>query len=97
MTTTRLHNGSEELATGVSAVMLTLRSLYNTNPMAFYDAAMIARDPAYQPFGSNGAKLQALAILDGAGRMHASIRNVIASAVVGNGLDMSLRDPRVSS
>jgi hypothetical protein len=41
--------------------------------------------------------MQYVKLNNGAGRMHASIRNVIVSAVVGDGLGMSIRDPRVST
>lgn len=89
----KLKNGTEEDKALVAATMLTARLLLDSNPMAFHDAVMIARDPKYRPFGNLGKTLAGARILQDDGAMHASIRNVLLSAVTGDGLAMVLGSP----
>ena len=93
MSVVRLRNGAEEAELLVVATMLHLERLYVAEPLAFFDAIMVARDPSYRTFGDVGATLRRLALLDQAGRMHGSIRNVLLSAAEGDGMDMRLVDP----
>lgn len=89
-----LKNGTEEAALLVSVLFVSLKALAEKDPMAFYDAVMIARPGGYEPFGTNGEKLRGLSIINADNSMHDSVRNVILSAVEGDGLDMILGNPR---
>lgn len=92
--TLMLRNGVEA-ATAVVVVTFThLKKMFHEEPLCFWDAVMIARDPNYQPFGTNGHKLVGWGILDNDEKtMHAAIREVILAAVEGDGLEMKLVNP----
>jgi len=89
----RLKNGSEEAGAMVGVVMMSLRKLVETNPIAFYELAMLSRNPHHELFGNTGKALSKLALLSADGHVHNSIRNVVISAVEGDGMDMVLRSP----
>lgn len=93
-----LRNGATEPEPLVHATMLSLRTLFDERPIHFYELAQIARHPQHSVCSPRiDADLRALGLLgsDGGGaRMHESIRNIMLSAVDGEGLDMQLRDPR---
>jgi hypothetical protein len=104
--TVRLKNGSEEHAGLVRMTMVSLASLMEREPIAFYELVELARNPAHALFGNTGEKLADLALLSLPDRnngrpgallappsMHSSIRAVILSAVEGEGLDMVLGNP----
>ena len=95
----RLKNGSEEFAPAVAVIMLSLRRLFDTDPMTAYEAVMLARDRDHVPFGECGKRLAELSIATppppGGTRwsMHETPRAVILSAVEGDGLDMTISPP----
>lgn len=93
METVTLKNGAEEVKSLVVVTMLSLESLIEEQPFAFYDLVMVCRDRDYRPFGSNGDHLKSLALLQDGGHVHDSIRNIVLSAVTGDGLDMQLGSP----
>ena len=64
--------------------------------MMFYDIVTLARDPQYRVFPENLRNLKAHGLLDRNGRIHTDVREVILASVVGDGLDMKLRNPRGS-
>ena len=92
----RLRNGADEAEIFVTGLMVTLRDLIKANPIAFYEAVMIARNPKYKPWGDVGKDLERWALLR-QGEMHDSTRNVILSAVTGQMADMCLRSPIVEA
>ena len=89
METTILNNGAEEATSEVKVVMMSLEGLISENPIAFYELAMCCRDRERVPFGSTAEKLSALALYP----VHDSIRNIVLSAVKGDGLEMTLGSP----
>jgi hypothetical protein len=93
----QLKNGSEELDTLVTVTMVSLESLLQSAPIVFYELVVLCRDSNHQLFGNAGERLEELGLvtLDGTGQaqVHGSIRNVVLSAVTGDGLEMSLGSP----
>jgi hypothetical protein len=74
--------------------MLSLQTLMDTKPLVFYDLVMVCRDSAYRPFGNARQELNALGLwMSHETAPHDSIRNVVLSAVSGDGLDMTLGSP----
>lgn len=97
----RLKNGTEEAKSLVSITRLVLQRLYVKDPMALVDLATMCRDGGYTPFGGIGERLRALNLVSlceetGAYHVHRSIRNVVLSAVEGEGLQMELVNPAES-
>lgn len=90
METVRLKNGSEELKVLVNSTMFNLRSLLQNNPTDFYDLVMVCRNKNYGV--TNRALLNRLGLMQG-DLVHTSIKNVVLSAVIGGGLDMTLTSP----
>ncbi len=88
----RLRNGNEEAKAAVTVVMMSLRALIDTNPIAFYELVMLSRDPEHIPFGNSGEILSRFALINN-GKVHDTIRNIVVSAVEGDGFDMVLRSP----
>lgn len=93
MNTVKLKNGSVEAEPLVRAAMMSLSSLFKSNPIAFFEAVMCARDKAHKPFGNTEDILKSLAILDTNLDMHDSKRNVILSAVEGEMPEIRLSSP----
>ena len=88
-----LKNGSEEAKVAVITIMTSLRAIFDVAPMAFYDLVMKCRDNNYSYFGDNMQKLEVLSLVQNGGEVHSVIRNVVLSAVSGEGLDLTLRSP----
>ena len=84
-----LKNGAEEALQLVHVAMVSLKKLINDEPIVFYELVMCCRDRNHVPFGNTAEKLQARALFP----IHDSIRNVVLSSVVGDGLDMALGNP----
>lgn len=95
METVTLKNGAEEVKSAVGLLLVVLRDLLKENPMAFYDVVMVARDPAYidRVFPIHKMTLTGLNLLEASGNMHDTIRNIILSAVEGDGPEMTLTNP----
>jgi hypothetical protein len=97
----KLKNGSFEPMPLVVATMVSLDNLLKNHVTAFYDLVMICRSAdrphplnRYKPFGNNGKVLRDLALLHEDGSVQTSIRNIVLSAVTGDGLDMVLGTPK---
>lgn len=93
METLKLRNGAEEAKPLVVVTQTILSNLMDNDPIAFYELVMKARNPAHKIFGNVGEILRKRALLENGDRMHDSMRNIIVSAVEGEGLDMVLRSP----
>lgn len=93
----QLKNGSTEPTPIVATTIIALESLIAEKPIAFYELVCLARDREHKLFSGTGADLVARGLVDGnlerGFYIHSSIRNVIESAVVGEGLAMVLGDP----
>jgi hypothetical protein len=88
----KLKNGSEEARVLVVATNLSIKTLMEKNPMAFYDLVEKCRNKDYKFFGDNEKILEDLSLINN-GRPHESIRNIILSSVEGEGLEMTLTSP----
>jgi hypothetical protein len=89
----KLKNGATIPHPHYTATWVSINSLMNKNPIAFYELVMICRDPTHQLFGNTTIKLQELALLDESGQPHSSTRDLVLSSVRGEGLEMSLSSP----
>lgn len=93
MKTVKLKNGSEELEALVITIMRILQSLHQQQPIALYEAVMVARDPTHKPWGNTGKVLKKYTLLGADGRMHGSIRNIVLSGVAGEEMEMRIVNP----
>lgn len=87
-----LKNGTSEPRPLVATTLLALQSMMHRDPVAFYEAVQIARNPAHTAFGNAGEKIEGYGLLQG-GTMHASVRNIILVSVDGDDFDMKLVRP----
>ena len=88
--TVTLKNGASEVKGLVTVTMLMLHDLLQDKPIVFYELVMKARDPNHKFFGCSGDNLKAVSLVQGNGQIHDSIRNIVLSAVKGEGLQMTL-------
>lgn len=97
METIVLKNGATEattlVATVVATVMVSLESLMKSKPMAVYELNELCKDRNHKIFGNLGSDLIELALLQSDGQPHGSIKNIVLSAVEGEGLNMSIGNP----
>jgi len=93
METIKLRNGTEEVAGLVTMVSLTVRELFDNEPIVAYELAMKARDQDHECFGNSGDKLIKLALMNADGSMHDSVRNIVLSMFQGEGLNIALVSP----
>ena len=94
-----LRCGAREPDALVATIMIGLRALLERNPIDFYEAVMLARNPRHRVWGASGDVLVGSRFAqkdsDGAYKMHELIRHVLQSAVEGDGLALRLVDPIV--
>ena len=92
-----LKNGSTEAKGLVAAVVVTIERLMKENPIVLYEMAMLCRDPNHVPWGNSGEALRentlAVCDFDGKWTVDPSIRNIVLSAVTGDGMDMVVGNP----
>ena len=94
METVTLKNGAVEAKPLVAVTLMSLEHLINSDPIAFYELVMVCRDKDHKPFGDTREKLETSGLWQAhEPRPHESIRNVVLSAVTGDGLDMVLGAP----
>ncbi len=101
--TVKLKNGTEEARPLVGVTMMSIRGLMGDlehgGPIALYELVEICKDRDHKPFGNTGDKLAALSLAtpiansDGRFQVHNSIKNIVLSAVEGEGMEMSVGDP----
>ncbi len=88
-----LKNGTKEAEWLVKTTMILLEDLIKSNSVAFYELTMKCRDSEHQFFGKTAELLKELALVQGDGTVHDSTRNIVLSAVEGDGLKMKLVSP----
>jgi len=92
-----LKNGSKEADTLVAVVMISLRGLFDSGgvggALAVYELREKCKDPDHEIFGMLNEPLENLRLINSNGTVHSSIRNVVLSAVEGEGMDMTLGSP----
>lgn len=89
----KLKNGSEADISIVVTTMISLEGLINKNPIAFYEFVMKARNPKHDMFGKTQKVVSRLALIDSNGEIHSTVKDIILSAVNGDGLDLKLTSP----
>lgn len=89
----KLKNGTEEAKPVVAITQMSIREVWQDNPLAIYDLHSKCQDPDYEFFGDNGEILKRLNLVQSDGRIHQSIKNVVLSMVEGEGMDMTLVSP----
>ena len=78
----------------VTATMLSLALLLAKQPIHFYELVMKCRDENHQIFGNLiEPELKKLMLLQADGIPHRAIKEIVLSAVVGEGLEMTLQSP----
>jgi hypothetical protein len=87
-----LKNGAEEAEVLVRVVMLSLGNLMEQNPIVFYELVQLCKNREHKLFGNTGEILEKLRLVEN-GEIHDSIRNVVLSAVEGDGLNIRLTSP----
>ncbi len=102
-----LKNGSEEHSGLVSVTMITLKDLIAKRPIDFYEFVQLCRDPEHKLFGNASEVLRDYALIqikpighikppfpNGDNyQVHDSVRNIVLSAVEGDGAEMKLTNP----
>jgi len=94
----RLKNGDEVPEVMVKVVMLSLKTLNETYPIAFYELVMACRDREHVLFGNSHEILARLTLIEeiddtGRPRIHDLTRSIVLSAAEGEELDMRLVSP----
>ena len=95
METVQLKNGSTEAKVMVIATLTSITSLMKDHPMAFYDLVMKCRDSNYKFFGNNLEILVSLSLAKIDESIHNSIKNIVLSAVEGEGLELNIVSPLI--
>ena len=95
-----LRTGTVEVAALVSVITMTLRTLLEENPITFYEAVELARNPHHKVWGASKDELRGLGLCDDADVdasndmfMHSSTRDIILASVEGEGTEMRLVNP----
>lgn len=89
----KLKNGSEEFPALVKVTWMSMMDLLESHPIALVELVSLCRDRDHELFGNTAVELQGLALVDPGGSVHRSIRNIVLSAVEGEGLEMRLISP----
>ena len=90
----RLKNGAEEHSGIVGNTLLKLQDLMRKgNEALVYTLVQLCNDPEQELWYISFDKLKALCLIGADGKVHESIKNVVLSAVVGEGMDLSIGDP----
>lgn len=93
MDTVILKNGTEEAKMLVAVIMMSLKSLAEEKPLSFYELVELCKDPSHELWGDSAEDLKALNLLEPAGTVHSSIKHVVLSAAVGEGIELALGSP----
>lgn len=93
----KLKNGSSEYSKLVVTTILSLETVIDKQPAAFYDIVEICKNPGYELFEVNADYLVSRDLLKRAGygkfKVHDSIRNIVLSAVEGSRVELVLGSP----
>jgi len=87
-----LKNGAEEVKSFVLVTMLSLQRLMREKPIALYELVQLCMNNKHDLFGNAGEILEELGLVKN-GVVHDSIRNIVLSAVEGDGCNMRLTNP----
>lgn len=94
MKTVQLKNGTTELKGAVNTTYFTLRELSKTSPLAVYELMELCNNRDHKIFSDRLEQdLLTFGLIQQGGRVHPTIKNVVLSAVVRDGFDISLVSP----
>lgn len=88
-----LKNGTTEVEPLVAATMMSLRKLFDEEPIVLFDLVSRCRDDSYEWFGDAEKECKDLRLVQSDNTIHRSIKNIILSATEGDGMDMTLVSP----
>ena len=88
-----LKNGAEEPKPLVLSVTMSLQKIFEDNPIVAYELVTMCREAGHKFFGDSEEVLKAWGLVQPDGKVHESIRNIVLSAVQGDGLNMVLGSP----
>lgn len=91
-----LKNGAQEPEQVVTATMLSLKGLMRSGVegiLAVYELCEKCHDSSHVFSRTTGETLKRYSLVDASGRIHDSVRHVVLSAVVGEGLELHLESP----
>lgn len=75
----------------IRVTYLSLRTLLETEPIAFFELTSLARDPEHTLFGRSAQILQTRGLLDTTGQLHDAVRQIVLASTKGEDLDLTLR------
>lgn len=89
--TVTLKNGAKEALGIVTTTSIIIEELFNNDFLVAYDLVMVCRDATYK--ADTVKELTTLALLDSRGRPHSTIKNIVLSGAVGEGIHMKWQRP----
>jgi hypothetical protein len=94
----KLKNGAEVPQPLIITTMLALEALETGNPIALIEPAAACRDKGHVMFGRTGSAAMELALIesqsfDGTVKVFDSTRDILLSAAIGEGWDLTLGSP----
>ncbi len=93
MDTVKLKNGSEEAEVIVKATIISLRSLFQNTFIALFELTEKCKNENHVIFGNNADIIKGYGLCQSDESVHDSIKNVVLSAIEGEGLEMKLVSP----
>lgn len=89
-------NSTDHDLTGIAepiirVTYLSLRTLLESEPIAFFELTSLAQDPQHTLFGRSAQILQTHGLLDTTGQLHDAVRQIVLASTKGEGLDLTLR------
>lgn len=89
-----LKDGSVVPEPAVASIYVAIRSLMETDPLAFYELVMLSRDSSHQIFSDvQRTALRSRSLIESDGRPHQLISEIVRNSVEGDLLDMRLVNP----
>lgn len=89
----KLKNGAETMEGPARGMFAVLSQLLERETVVFIELVFRCRDRNHKFFGTTGERLTELKFLDHTGQPHSMVRDIILSAVTGDGMDMALGSP----
>lgn len=90
---TVLRNGADVPEPVVTSTLIALEMLAGLNPVAFFEAVQLARDPGHVPFGNVARVLREYGLADTSGHLHGSARDVILACTEGDEESLHMVSP----
>jgi hypothetical protein len=88
-----LKNGAVEADVLVTATMVSLYQLWKKKPIVMYELHQKCLNNDHKLFGNAGADLRDLNLINDDDSVHGSIKNIVLSAMTGEGLSLTMVSP----